>query len=106
MPAVVITQDAKRDLQDIFAFIATHDSVAHAEIFLTELERAVLSLDRHTGRGAVVPELAELGMQHYRQLVVKPYRLIYQLRDAQVFVVVVAHSKRDMQSVLQQRLLR
>ena len=106
MTAVVITQDAERDLQDIFDFMVTRDSVAHAEIFLAELERAVLSLDRHAARGAVVPELGELGMHDYRQLVVKPYRVIYQLRDLRVFVVLVAHSKCDMQSVLQRRLLR
>ena len=106
MPSVVISQDAERDLQDIFDFIASHDSVAHAEKFLCELERVVLSLDRHAARGVVVPELAALGMQHYRQLNAKPYRLIYQLRDAQVFVVLIAHARRDMQSLLQQRLLR
>ncbi len=106
MHSVVITQDAERDLQGIFDFIASHDSVARAETFPRELERAVLSLNRHAERGSVVPELAELGMPNYRQLIAKPYRVIYQLRDAHVFVVVIADSRRDMQSLLQQRLLR
>ena len=106
MPLVVITEDAERDLQGIFDFIAAHDSLIHAEAILRELERAVDSLDRHAARGGVVPELAALGMQHYRQLITKPYRVIYQLRDAQVFVVLIADARRDMQSLLQQRLLR
>lgn len=106
MASVVITKDAERDLQDIFDFIATHDSAARAETFLRELERSVLSLDRHAARAKVVPELAALGMPHYRQLIAKPYRVIYQLRDAYVFVVLIADSRRDMQSLLQQRLLR
>ena len=106
MPSVVITRDAERDLQDIFDFIATRDSISHAEAVLTKNERAVISLDIHTARGAVVPELAALGMQHYRQLIAKPYRIIYQRLDADVFVVLVADARRDMQSVLQQRLLR
>ncbi len=106
MSSVVITQGAELDLQGIFDFIATHDSVARAEAVLINIERVVESLVRQSMRGAVVPELSALGMQHYRQLIAKPYRVIYQRRDPEVFVVLIADARRDMQSLLQQRLLR
>ena len=109
MPSVVITRDAERDLQDIFEFIATHDSLARAVAALTQIERvveSVESLGKQSMRGAVVPELAALGMQHYRQLIARPYRVIYHKRDAHVFVVLIADARRDMQTLLQQRLLR
>lgn len=106
MSLVVITLDAERDLQEIFDFIAAQDSVVPAEAVLRELERAIESLARHAARGAVVPELAALGMRQYRQLIVKPYRVIYQLHESHVFVVLIAHAARDMQSLLQLRLLR
>ena len=106
MPSVVITRDAERDLQDIFDFIATHDSLFSAEAVLTKIERVVESLVKQSMRGALVPELATLGIQQYRQLIAGRYRVIYQKLDAQVFVVLIADARRDMQTLLQQRLLR
>ncbi len=106
MPSVAITRDAERDLQDIYDFIVTHDSLNRTEAVLTQVERVLASLGKQSLRGAVVPELAALGMQQYRQHILKPYRVIYQLRDTHVFIVLIADSRHDMQTVLQQRLLR
>ena len=87
-------------------FIADHDSLIRAEAVLTQIERVVESLGKQSMRGAMVPELAVLGMPQYRQLIVRPYRVIYQKLDAHVFIVLVADARRDMQTLLQQRLLR
>jgi hypothetical protein len=35
-----------------------------------------------------------------------PYRIVYEVVGKQVFVVLIAHTRRDFQSLLQERLLR
>ena len=56
-------------------------------------------------RGLIPGELAALGIQEYRQVFFKPYRVIYRHFDQQVVVYVIADGRRDMQSLLARRLL-
>jgi len=46
-----------------------------------------------------------LGEQEYRQVLFKPYRLIYRVVGRRVVVYVIADGRRDMQSLLARRLL-
>jgi toxin ParE1/3/4 len=50
-------------------------------------------------------ELAALGIQEYRQVFFKPYRVIYRQFEQQVVIYVIADRRRDMQSFLARRLL-
>ena len=50
-------------------------------------------------------ELRAIGITQYQQLVWKPYRVVYEIVGDTVFVMVIADGRRDMQTLLQQRLL-
>jgi len=56
-------------------------------------------------RGSHPKELQALGIREYRQTFSKPHRLIYRVIGRQVFIYVIADGRRDMQSLLQRRLL-
>lgn len=56
-------------------------------------------------RGLIPRELAALGIQEYRQVFFKPYRVIYRQIDQQVVIYVIAEGRRDMQSLLSRRVL-
>ncbi|MGH8188321.1 MAG: type II toxin-antitoxin system RelE/ParE family toxin, partial [Steroidobacteraceae bacterium] len=56
-------------------------------------------------RGSQPKELRLLGIQEYRQVFFKPYRVIYRVIDERVIVYVSADGRRDMQTLLQRRLL-
>ena len=56
-------------------------------------------------RGSYPRELLDLGIKDYRQVVFKPYRLIYRVMGRDVVVFVIADGRRDMQSLLTRRLL-
>ena len=51
------------------------------------------------------PELRALGIKQYREIFFKPYRLIYQVLDQRVYVMLIADGRRDMQALLERRLL-
>ena len=102
---VSLTKDAERDLEDIYFSIAEDDSRANADHVLERLIHAADALKKSPDRGSFVNELRSLGISEYRQILFKPYRLIYRLHSKQVIVYVVADGRRDMGSLLMRRLL-
>jgi toxin ParE1/3/4 len=102
---VLLTEDAERDLEDIYSYIAEHDCRQNADYVLDRLVQVTESLATSPQRGLVPRELAALGIREYRQVFFKPYRVIYRQIDQQVVIYVIADGRRDMQSLLARRLL-
>jgi toxin ParE1/3/4 len=102
---VVLTDDAERDLEDIFAYIATHDSQPGAERVLGRILELAESLSSTPARGSQPQELRSLGDQQYRQVFFKPYRLIYRIVGQQVVIYLISDGRRDIQTLLSRRLL-
>jgi toxin ParE1/3/4 len=44
--------------------------------------------------------------REYREISFKPYRIIYRVMAENVYVLVIADGRRDMQALLQRRLLQ
>lgn len=103
---VRIVEDAEQDLIDIYNYLATHDSVDNATYVLDKLESACLRLAELPLRGHVPPELDRIGVTAFREVHFKPYRVIYQVIGQDVVVHCVLDGRRDMESLLERRLLR
>jgi toxin ParE1/3/4 len=102
---VLLTQGAEQDLESIHNYIAESDSVVNANYVLDQLMEVVESLSQFPERGSYPKELAALGIKEYRQTFFKPYRVIYRVIGNQVIIYLIADGRRDMQSVLERRLL-
>ena len=102
---VSLSKDAERDLEDIYSYIAEHDSPASADHVLDRLVKATEALRASPDRGSHVNELRSLGISEYRQVFFKPYRLIYRVHSKQAIIYVVTDGRRDMASLLARRLL-
>jgi toxin ParE1/3/4 len=106
MPFVVfLTADAARDLEDLYQYITLHDGPGKAEHVLKSIEKAFLSLSESPDRGAHPKELLALGIRDYREIFFKSYRVIYRVVGNDVHVFLIADGRRDMQTLLQRRLL-
>lgn len=103
---VLLADDAERDIEDIHRTIASHDSVANADRVLAALEDACARLSDSPERGNIPKELAGLGITDYREAHFKPYRVIYRIIGRDVVVYCVVDGRRDMQTLLERRLLR
>jgi len=102
---VLWTEAAARDLEDIIAFIAA-DSPGNARAVLARIKERAAALETHPARGRVVPELALFGFATWRELIVKPHRLIYRVEEDRVFVLAVLDGRRDLEDLLLKRLVR
>jgi plasmid stabilization system protein ParE len=76
------------------------DSAARAVKLVNRLLAAPRQLEHTPKLGRVVPEI---GQAEIRELVtVRPYRIIYSLRNTTCAIVAVIHGSRDLLSALQQ----
>jgi plasmid stabilization system protein ParE len=102
---VVWTESAARDLEEIVSFVAI-DSPVNAARLLGRLRAKGASLETSSRRGRIVPELLRFGMRTWRELVVRPYRLIYRVAGDTVVVLALLDGRRDLEDVLFERLVR
>lgn len=102
---VLLTRDAESDLEEIFDFIAEHHSPSAAKHVLDRVEKSILGLNRFPERGSFPKELLALGIRDYRQVLFKPYRLIYRTLGTRVYIYLIVDGRRDMQTLLTRRLL-
>ena len=102
---VLLTDDAARDLEDLYDYISRYDVPGKAEHVLDHIENLFKSLSENPRRGAYPRELIALGLREYREIFFKPYRIIYRIIENNVFVLLIADGRRDMQTLLQRRLL-
>jgi len=102
---VIWTPIAERDLSEIIQYIAS-DSVSAAKKILTTLKTKADTLTSFPNRGRIVPELQHVGVSSYKELIVKRWRIIYRIDKQTVFVLAVMDSRRDLASILLERLLR
>lgn len=103
---VFLIEDAERDIEDIYAYIAYHDSAARADAVIDGIEDLCVSLKELPERGNVPKELRDLGITEYRERHHGPYRIIYRIVGQAVHVYCVADGRRDTKSHLERRLLR
>ena len=84
---VIWTEPAWEDLAAAADYIA-QGSASYAAAFVQEVRDSAASLSQFAERGQAVPEL---GDEHIRELLVRPYRLIYQALEDKVFVLALVH---------------
>jgi toxin ParE1/3/4 len=103
---VLIIADAEDDILDICRYVLRNDSTARGQHVFEKLCETCESLSSSPNRGRVPPELERVGISTYREIHFKPYRVIYQIVDRQVFVYGILDGRRDLQDLLERRLLR
>ncbi len=103
---VQLDHDAEEDLFEIYRYVALNDSVEQADRLFKALRRTCYSLRTLPLRGHVPPELQEIGVSEFREIRFKPYRIFYSLDRTTVTIHCVLDGRRDMQTLLQERLLR
>lgn len=104
--SVHIIADAEQDILDIYRYVVRNDSKEKADRLLDNLEKTISKLSATPERGHYPPELERIGVREYREIFFKPYRIIYQVIKSDVYVHCVLDGRRDLQDLLEYRLLR
>lgn len=102
---VELTQGAEDDLEGIHDYLSKHRSMEAAEALLDAFLDKIQTLERYPEQGSVPNELEAIGIRDFRQVLLDLYRLIYRVIDSKVVILVIADGRRDMQTLLERRLL-
>ena len=92
---VTWTESAWIDLEEVAAYIAK-DSPHYAGAFSREVRDAARSLAYLAERGRIVPEFND---PLIRELIVKTYRLIYQVTERTTYILGFIHGARDLSAL-------
>ena len=89
------------DLTEILEYIRRKERPATARKILQEIKKIGDRLKDFPGRGRIVPELLRtMGIQQYRELIHKRWRMIYRIEAARVYVLRVIDSSRNLEDLL------
>lgn len=95
---------AELDLVGIIEYIA-EDSVANALKILETIKSKTANLNQLPERGRIVPELKEHGVTLYREIIIKPWRIIYRISGKNIYVLSVVDSRQNVEDILLKRFL-
>jgi addiction module RelE/StbE family toxin len=93
---ILWTGPALDDLRGIRAYVS-RDRPEAAKRLAGRIRERVALLAVHPGSGRIVPELEPLG---YREVIVAPYRIVYEVRKRDVVVLRVWHGRRAIERVV------
>ena len=57
-------------------------------------------------RKRIVPELQNIGITKYREIIYKRWIIVYKIEDKKVYVLIVIDSSRNLEDILFQRLIK
>ncbi|WP_434718201.1 type II toxin-antitoxin system RelE/ParE family toxin [Paraburkholderia sp. A1BS-2L] len=103
---VVFLQSARTDLQRLRRYQVTKFGGLIWREALERIQRDVAQLESFPQNGSIPPELAELGIANYRQLVSAMCRIIYEIDDQAFHIHLIVDTRRDLKDLLAKRLLR
>ena len=98
MGKVIWSPSAEADLNDIEEFVSL-DSIRYARRLVIRLFDRTQVLRKLPLMGRHVPELSE--HENVRELIESNYRILYEVRIEQVFILRVLHSSRDFPKAFQ-----
>jgi len=103
---VHLIHDAEEDIFEIYNYIFKYDPPGRADHLFYKLKETCLSLVEFPERGHTPPELERISVFDFLEIHFKPYRIIYQIQENKVYIHCVLDGRRELQELLQQRLLR
>ena len=104
--SAAVIDEAQADILVIHKYILEHDSAQAADYVFGKIEELCCSLDHLPERGHVPPELARINVTTYLEVHFKPYRVIYEIEGKKIFIHCVMDGRRELQDLLERRLLR
>lgn len=96
---VLWLKSAIKDLEEIIEYIRKDDPDIAQEKYW-EIKKKAETLSDHSLKGRIIPELATQNIQIFRELIAKPWRIIYRIEDDRVFVYAVIDGRRDFEDIL------
>ncbi|MBI9107238.1 MAG: type II toxin-antitoxin system RelE/ParE family toxin [Spirochaetales bacterium] len=102
---VIWTKPALNDLDDIISYIAT-DSVNTAIKQYERIKETSKDIGDFPKQGRIIPELQNENLTKFREIIVKPWRMMYRIEDNRILILAILDGRRNIEDILMKRQLR
>lgn len=99
------TKSAKQDLREIIDYIA-NDSKKNALDILNRITQKASELKQMPFRCRILPELQDLNIETYRELIINPWRIVFKVNNTEVNVIAVLDGRRNIEDILWQKIFK
>ena len=103
---ILWTPVAMEDMDEILAYIAARDCVDAAMAIYERLMHKIETLTSKPTRCRIPPELREIGVSEYHELLVAPYSVFFRVYQKSVGIIAVLDRRRNLEELLVERALR
>jgi len=103
---IIWAEAAVQDFESILEYIAFHDCYEAAATVHEKLLGRIDTLVHTPMRCRYVPELKEIGLTEYRELIVRPYRICFRIHGHDVVLVSILDGRRDLEQILMDRAMQ
>lgn len=101
--SIIIRPEAKKDLIDIWSYVAFNDLPGKADVLYELLKEKCYSLSYIPQRGRCVPEFKNIGIFDIYEILSKPYRIVYKIQNTSVVIYGVFDGRRELSEILSNR---
>jgi len=102
---IIWTNAARDDVLEIRAYLKLYQSPAFVKKVTEQIRDEAGSLKDWPSKGTYVPELEELQLDQYRELLAGQHRIIFERASEAFYIHIVCHTSRDLEALLRRRLL-
>jgi len=102
---IVFLRSAEQDLKVLRAYIVRNFGHSVWQACYSKIKDAVTGLKDFPLCGSMPDELQSLSLTQYRQVISGMNRIIYEYRQGTVYIHVVCDTRKDMLTLLRERLL-
>ncbi|MFM0336873.1 type II toxin-antitoxin system RelE/ParE family toxin [Paraburkholderia fungorum] len=103
---LLVLDEAQGDTKDLRRYILKNFGTQTWKQTSAELAVTFDNIRQFPQSGYVPPELSDFGGLNFREALSGQNRVIYEIRDDTIYIHVVTDTRRDLQTLLQKRLLR
>jgi len=99
------TKSAEKDLNEIIDYITANGDINNAYKIFIKIKEQTNLLKVNPELGRAVPEFEHFKNKKYKEIIIKPWRIIYKIEKKQVQVLLIIDGRRNIEDILFDRLI-
>lgn len=105
MKEIIWSNDAGEEFIHIIEYTIERFSAKVAEETYSRVSRKLEKLLILPNAGRIVPELKQIGLSTYREIIENPWRIIYRIDGETIFIVSIIDSRRNVEELLYKKII-
>ena len=103
---VIILASAEYDLKELRFYIIKNFSIKTWKNTYNKIKETIRNLKKLPYSGSIPEELEKLNLNQYRQVISGMNRIIYEVRQDNIYIHIIVDSRKSFKTLLEKRFLR